>query len=278
MQSPVATFRRRQQSIGGLSYVVRPVIAASLALVAAALVTPSSAHAVAIALPVAAATTSGSLGWGFGWEGQQQVVQNLFPSSELAGLNPGDTILGLTIRADGFPFPGSLDSPYTFPRFDIAIGPGTSSLTTALTTNFTSQSTMVRTGSLTVGQGFFQAPLAFGSMIPFDSPYTYGGGNLLIELRTISAQVGFSADLMAATQTSGQLAYAFGDANATTATAISQYNFAMQLNVVPEPSTWVMAAVGIFWAGRGAWRRRKRPPALYADGYRPAAHWRRAPI
>jgi formylglycine-generating enzyme required for sulfatase activity len=225
---------------------------------------PADAGSIAIAVPTAAATTTGSSSWGFGYYGSQQVAQNLFPSSELVGMNVGDTILGLTIRSPYFPFPGSSFSPYTFPQFDISVGRGKASLGSVFADNFHSPPTTVRTGSLTVGQGFFQGPLNFGTMISFDTPYVYSGGNLLIELRTKSAQIGFDADLMVAGQTSGQLAYAFGSTSATNATGIENYNFAMQLNVspVPEPSTWAMGLAGLAYGGFSLWRRRKAKAAL----------------
>jgi len=71
-------------------------------------------------------------------------------------------------------------------RLSESVEPSARSLTFA--NNVVGAQTLVRSGSLTIPTASFKtnptAPHPFGFLIQFDTPYTYSGGNLLLELRT----------------------------------------------------------------------------------------------
>lgn len=178
-----------------------------------------------------------------------QRFQQVFDASLLASLTPGDKIYGLTFRIDG----GQTSLPaQTVGNYEIRMSQSVNvagSLSTTFANNHGADQLLVRSGPLTIGAGDFPGgpgPNPFGAFILFNTPYTYIGGPLLLEIGFDSfpnggRYVDDSGFLFAGAQ---QL---FGSGfGATTADFGSESQaFAMQFLVnVPEPSSLVLFAAG----------------------------------
>jgi hypothetical protein len=188
-----------------------------------------------VVIPSAAETAEGNAIVGFGSSGAQFVLQYLYRQVDLTGLQPGDTITGLTLRLDGSKTESWPTKDVTWEAFNIKIGPGVSALGPTLVDNFTATPTIARSGPLDMPAGSFPAPdespKPFGMIIPFTTPHTYMGGDLLFEFRTIAPdEVNFSNDAADADQTSGQGLFASG-IDATTAGDPFLLNWVIQLQV-----------------------------------------------
>lgn len=112
------------------------------------------------------------------------VIQQRFPAAELAGLSAGDRIVGFSMR----PAAGGVYEGTTFSRFEVRMGVATPGQGVVLAANFVGGSErLVRQGPLVVRPGDFvpgPAPRAFATPVLFDVPYTYEGGDLLLETRS----------------------------------------------------------------------------------------------
>lgn len=105
----------------------------------------------------------------------------------------GQQITGLQWRLNGgaAAWPAA-NASYAF--WDVFIGPGVdpSVMSNTFASNFTGTPTQVRTGAHTFNVGGFPSggsPNAFGQGLNFDTPYSYTGGDLTIEMR-FAAQTG----------------------------------------------------------------------------------------
>jgi hypothetical protein len=138
------------------------------------------------------------------------VIQLAIAPDELLAARPGSIIQGLSFRqADGTlgatAFPSSADLLFT--RFDVTVqqsnrSPG------ALSTNFAANAgpgaVLVRSGPFVMSRRWFPGgsaegtPQRFGSTIPFDRPYSYPGGTLLVTIRyALSNPATMQADAVA---------------------------------------------------------------------------------
>ena len=118
--------------------------------------------------------------------GNPRSGQLLINASQL-GVAVGQQIDGLTFRmyAAGTTFPAT---NATWADYTINMGQGVAfgAQTTTFASNFVGAPVNVRSGPLTILAGSFPGgavsptPNAFGSLITFNTPYTYTGGNLLI--------------------------------------------------------------------------------------------------
>jgi hypothetical protein len=159
-----------------------------------------------VVIPSAVEIVEGNAIVGFGSSGAQFVLQYLYRQADIAGLQPGDTITGLTLRLDGSKTQSWPTNDVTWEAFNIKIGPGVTQLGPTLADNFTAAPTVARSGPLDMPAGSFPAPeespKPFGMIIPFTTAYTYTGGDLLFEFRTITPNhVNFSNDAADASQT-----------------------------------------------------------------------------
>jgi hypothetical protein len=82
----------------------------------------------------------------------------------------------------------------TWTDYTINIGQGVAfgSQTTTFATNFVGAPTTCRSGPLTINAGAFPLggpPRPFGAVIPLTTPFTYTGGNLLIEIRHTGSNI-----------------------------------------------------------------------------------------
>jgi len=134
-----------------------------------------------------------------------------------------------------------------------SVDPAARSLTFA--NNVVGTQTQVRSGALTIPANSFTfggTPNSFGPTINFDTPYTYAGGNLLIELRS-DGFVGTSRSVDALTTSApGYLSqFAAAWTGSFTGTAGSAGNFAViDLVAVPAPSAAALLGLGVLAAGR----------------------------
>jgi hypothetical protein len=196
--------------------------------------------------------------------GNARTGQLLIAGSQLGGVNVGDQISGLTFRlwtgaTQAFPATNATWSDYTI---NVGQGVAFGSQTTTFASNFVGAPSTVRSGPLTINAGSFTSggtPNAFGVNIMFNTPYTYTGGNLLIEVRHTGSNIVNTASdfLEAALTTDPGYNTQFWSATATgnTATTGALNNFTVaRLVVVPTPA----AASVLGLAGLAALRRRRR--------------------
>jgi hypothetical protein len=143
------------------------------------------------------------------------------------------------LRLDGSKIENWPTKDVTWTAFNIKIGPGVSELGPTLADNFTGPPTVARSGPLDMTMGAFPAPeespKPFGTIIPFTTPHTYTGGDLLFEFRTIAPnEVNFSNDAADSDQTSGHGVFASG-IDATTAGDPFPLNWVIQLQIGASP-------------------------------------------
>lgn len=219
-----------------------------------------------ITAPASAPTTEGSTA-GYWGTNQGLVSQELYPVSEMPGLVAGDVITGFSLRIDGSGYATAAypSSPVTWSEFNIEMGPGNSSLTSTFANNWASTPTVVRTGSLSMGTGFYpyssnSQPEPWGTEITFTTPYTYTGGPLLIQVNDVSPGQLLYTDTMGTGQTTGESVFNAGNASATTSNEgpYTGLNWAIQLDVtpVPEPSSLILLATGLLALAGASWGRK----------------------
>lgn len=163
------------------------VSAFALVVTAFLLASPQSARAQAVV--GGAAGTEGSTFEFRILSNASAVVQTVYSASALSSfLSFNDTITGIAFRLDGAATAGT--PALNFADYEIYLGGASSSLSADFASNYsgTRPRTKVRDGALSFSAGAFQpeatsAPAAFGPTIAFDSPYTYKGGDLVIEIR-----------------------------------------------------------------------------------------------
>lgn len=185
-----------------------------------------------------------------------QRFQQVFSSALLSAFPAGSQILGLGLRVNG----GETALPaQTVTTFDIWIGqslnaPGSLSATFA---NNRGAGDLVRQGPLVISAGDFPGgatPNGFG-VIPFDIPYEYTGGDLLIEIGYQGFSAGRNADAIYPF-TASQAQTAFGSGYSSLTANVGLYNeaivFAFDLEPlapVPEPAETGLLAMGVLATG-----------------------------
>ena len=192
--------------------------------------------------------------------------QWLIAASEFSSLAPGTelTSIGFRLDADSTNQPAS-DADFT--DWQLMLSPSVNAigaLSATFADNIASGAVTVRSGalhldaaSLTGGAG--PNPFFF---VPFSLPYAYSGGDLLVTLTHTGSANGFSGNDAVQIATVPGIADTVlqNSYNATTGTA-HFYNvpitaFETGATVVPEPSTLLLAAVGLCLLG--SIRRRPR--------------------
>lgn len=139
-------------------------------------------------------TTSGLFG------SAAATVQIQITASELAnlGLNPGDQITGVRTRLNGAQ-PTSPAADITIPSLDITLGQAAfpiAALTAVYANNIKNQA-VVRSGTFKIPANSMPggaAPNAFGVLVPFSTPYTYAGGDLVFMYSKSAVTNAFLAD------------------------------------------------------------------------------------
>jgi hypothetical protein len=216
-----------------------------------------SAARAAVVMPSAYADTPGNTGFLFSMS-TSITTQNLFKPADMTGLNVLDQIIGFRLRGNGagvgYPPPG-VTQPQTWPRFDIAMGVGPTDLSTTLANNFVGPPMQVRTGALAMGLGFFPGtgtPRDWSQLIAFDTPYTYTGGNLALQVRSTTSGVGYLIDAtgglgIPSGKTTGEWVVGIGsNPTMSNAAGVINGNWIVQFETIPapEPSSLSLLALG----------------------------------
>jgi hypothetical protein len=181
-------------------------------------------------VPIANAAVAGNGSFTGQLTNAARTYQWLIHSDQLADLVGAD-LTALTFRLPpsavaAFP---AADALYT--AYDIRISPGVEPAARSLTfaNNVVGAQQLVRSGPLTIPAASFtfgSSPNAFGHTINFDTPYSYGGGHLLIELRhSGSNSTSQSVDALTATAPGYLTQFAACWVGSYTGTAGSQANF-----------------------------------------------------
>lgn len=200
--------------------------------------------------------------------GAPRTGQLLISSSQLGGINIGDTITGISFRMYANNTTGFPASAATYADYEIRIGVGVAmgTQTTTFATNFASPPTLVRDGPLTITPFMFPAgntapnPTPFASPTPFEfqTPYVYTGGNLLIELTHTGSDITNPAGSFLQTVPSDVNNYWSATATTFQATTGTAAAFTVaQVNFTPVPEPTSIALVGAASLVAAVWRRRK---------------------
>ena len=186
-------------------------------------------------------------------------AQHVQPAPDFSGLPEGhNTIVSMSFRPDKTVTSFNTTNLHFELRLSTtSAAPGTLSLTFA--DNVGTDETVVYSGPITWetdgAGGPPDGPRPFDYLIEFQTPFVYdpNQGNLLDDVR-LSEVVGGPPTIDS--HTTGLLhAVVAGDASATTATGTSFERPVIQFAFVPEPSTFILAALGL--TGLLAWRRKK---------------------
>jgi hypothetical protein len=195
--------------------------------------------------------------------------QLLINANQLGALTVGDQITGITFRlfaGAGSPFPAT---DATWSDYSIWVGPGVapSAGSTTFASNFAGAATQVRSGALTIPANSFSStgsPKPFGFNILFQTPYTYTGGHLTIEIRHTGSNITNNSanDFLEAVATT-DAGYAAGNYRSYTTTtyagttgALASFTVAqLSYAPVPEPATLAVLGLGALAVAR---RRKSR--------------------
>ncbi len=214
-------------------------------------------------------TDGGTFASPFRYPWVDSTFQEIVSAGELGTLTAGQQITGLAFRMDHGVAVPSPAAPAPFTDFTITLGqaalaPGPMSFTFA--NNFAS-SQVVRSGAFsipTTGYPIGSNPNNFGPVITFDTPFTYTGGDLVIEIRssgsaTFMPEVDSDSNQNTVGFAGYQNGYAAMASTSSTATVADIRANApiVQLTVVPEPATSALAA-GLSLGAFALVRRQKR--------------------
>jgi hypothetical protein len=148
------------------------------------LVSPPPAFADLVVVPPSLAATEGDQTYGFNFA---VTFQQLYGTSQLAGLSPGDQITGMQFRLTA-DVPTAPPAALTASNFDVYLGSSSvqvGSLSSVVASNQGPGTTLTRSGALAIPPLSYSGgpgPNAFGPLIPFATPYTYTGSSLLLTL------------------------------------------------------------------------------------------------
>jgi hypothetical protein len=244
----------------------RLTIMMSLALCARA------ASAGTIVIPAQYANTGGNTSFLGPVNDVPMTMQTVFDSSLLSAIPIGSEITGITWRLSlnlGLtrgPWPSS---NRTWSEYQIELSESLNpagSLSTTYASNIASDAVIVRDGPLTILTDGFPGgakPSPFGTVIPFATPYTYTGGNLLVTIRHTGNLVDTPfPGLDAATTIIGKFQTIFDTTNTDTSPtsnfSLGTPTFQFSYSAVPEPGTLALIGCGTAALVAYRWRRARR--------------------
>lgn len=100
------------------------------------------------------------------------------------------------------------------------------------------------------------SPNGFGPGVTFTTPYSYQGGDLILQVRRQPASAGFAWDASSTHVGAGTHYQAVTGSFTATSGAMTAHFPVMQLSyAVPEPSTWMTLAAGVALMALGRFRR-----------------------
>lgn len=160
-------------------------------------------------VPNGSDTTAGTIGnvAGIG-NAASGTSQAVYSAAQMASVPPGSLITGMQLRLRNIVTSSWPTSALTITKYDVtfADSPVTpATMTTTFASNM-SNPVLVRSGSLNLAAGAYPGgantgtvPEAWGPLIPFTTPYVYGGGAMAVEIRSEnpSASGASQADLAA---------------------------------------------------------------------------------
>ena len=126
--------------------------------------------------------------------GTNSTIQIIVPASQLAAIDVGSAITGMSFRNSSSGGAGSFPTAnFTFTRFDVRVAPTTVeplAMSDTFASNVGAGEIVVREGPLFIPQNAFpgsdspSTPGEFAWFVPFERAFIYNGGNLCITLRT----------------------------------------------------------------------------------------------
>ena len=180
-----------------------------------------------------------------------QLVMN---ANQLTSL-VGQQIVGMNFRmftgsTVAFPATGA-----TWNDYEIRVGPGgTFPVSTTFANNFSGTPTLVRDGPLTINAGNFPGtggpPRPFGTVpIAFQTPFTYTGGNLTVEVRHTGSNIVHNPandflEAVLTTDPGNNVNFASVTATSFTATTGANATFTVVQLIVPEPASMSLLGFG----------------------------------
>ncbi|MFT3882577.1 MAG: hypothetical protein QM703_23355 [Gemmatales bacterium] len=210
---------------------------------------------------VAPSALNGVEGAGFYIYNGPITFQQVMAPSQLLGLQVGDIITGMQLRLDST-WLSSAASSNT--NFDVSIGPSNfapGSLTSSVAGNQGAGTVLARSGSINFplnSYPFGNSPNAFGPFIPFTTSYTYTGGNLLLTIshQAPSSELDFDVGLgIVGVQT--YQAQVYNSSELSDSSPDSGLAVQFSIAAVPEPATYIAAAVGVTFTGLAVRRWKK---------------------
>jgi hypothetical protein len=180
-----------------------------------------------------------------------QHIQQVYSSSLLSGLNVGDqiTAIGFRIVSNGVSVASQTVPDYSIWMGTAALSP--SNMSSTFASNRGVDFTMVRSGALNITPGQFPGgpgnnPFGY---ISFNTPYTYTGGNLLIELSYANFPLGGASVEDSFPYDANLAETAFGTGPGSTTADVGLYNEALVMSFmvtpIPEPTTMALIAMGL---------------------------------
>jgi len=216
-------------------------------------------------VPPANANASGTGGATFTLLQSDYTGQQVYAASLLSGLPTGAVIDGFRLRLA--PGRATVASVVSSSHFDISIGPSAfhpGSLSTSTAGNQGPGTVLARSGPIAFPANSFlggAGPNPWGPLIPFTTPYTYTGTDLLVTFSDTAFTSSVVCDAQAGLFTTAQGQQNVGVYNsATVPQAVGGFALIVQFDYVtpvPEPSAPTLSGLAVL-AGLAGWSFRRR--------------------
>jgi hypothetical protein len=216
-----------------------------------------AAHADTIVAPNAleAVAGNGGLNTIMRNAGAPRSYQVIYDAAELTGISPGNQITGITWRMSTGRGPWPPSGGATWADYEIRVATAATTVGTMSTTfadNLGGDVTVVQDGAFNaVTEGFFPPggpPTPFGAIIPFQVPFTYAGGDLIIEIRHPGGLHTDSGGFLDGATTShalyGTATRAISASTFEATTGAFSTAYVSKLEFVPEPASLSLLALG----------------------------------